>query len=169
MPPTIRRLDRARAVAMLALLLGLAALTACLALPPRALAAPPAPTPRGVIFNLPVTGSSTAGVFSSALASASSTIGGSAAPTSAYRVTVCVTGSNSVVSFQAIGNGATVTMSLNGGTALTAGCVYTFTVGVTGAYTNGGATSRALTYNVSVTTTTTLAYLIVDEVTDGQL
>lgn len=83
----------------------------------------------------------------------------------AYRITVALSGTNSVFNLQVIGastepGGArTVTTAFNGGTALTAGQIYTFTVGA----------DRQWTYNFTCTTTTRVAYLLVDEAVDDGL
>jgi hypothetical protein len=80
--------------------------------------------------------------------------------TGAFRVTVALTGVNSVFNVQVINSAGdyTYTLALNAGTALTAGNLYTFTIGV----------DTNCTYNFTCTTTTTLAYFAVDESTgDG--
>jgi hypothetical protein len=82
--------------------------------------------------------------------------------TGAFRITVAVAAgaTNSVFNVVVIPpSGASYTLALNGGTALTAGNIYTFTVGV----------DVNCTYDFTLTTTTTLAYLLVDESTSDGL
>lgn len=114
-------------------------------------AAPPDPIRRFRLFDTGVTGA--ASIATSSLTTKSTLTSG------AYRVTVALSGTNSVFNLQATSGSTTVTTAFNGGTALTAGNVYTFTVGVDGAY----------TYNFTATTTTRVAYMIVDEVTSDGL
>lgn len=111
------------------------------------------PIRRGRVFDTSVSG--TAAIFTSALTTKSTLTSG------AYRVTVALSSTNSVFNLQVIGastepGGArTVTTAMNGGTALTAGQVYTFVVGVDSRW----------TYNFTCTTSTRVAYLLVDEAT----
>lgn len=139
-------INRAILVALFALAMTIPALF----MPARA--APPDPIRRGRIFDLPVTGA--AAIFSSALTTKSNLTSG------AYRITIGLSGTNSVVNVQVIqaSPAKTYTLALNGGTTCTAGNLYTFTTGVDG----------FCSYNLTCTTSTTIAVLIVDEViSDG--
>jgi hypothetical protein len=82
-------------------------------------------------------------------------------PSVAYRVTVCLSGTNSVLHLEVdpVSTGTTRTFSLNSGVALTAGQVYTFTLGAT----------RSCTYNLQCATGTTIGYLLLEEIRDGAL
>lgn len=78
---------------------------------------------------------------------------------SALRITVALDTTDSVfnVTTTDTANSTTYTLDLNSGTALTAGNLYTFTVGC----------RRDCTYNFQVETGTNIAYLVVDEAPDG--
>lgn len=103
------------------------------------------------ITDLPV--SATAAVMTNSLTPYTS----SAAPNagSLYRVSIAMVGTNSVVSIRVTKTGGTTyEHKLNGGTALTAGVLYTTSfVSATGC-----------TYNVYNTTASTVGYLAIDEV-----
>jgi len=108
------------------------------------------PIPKADLRNLPVTGA--APILTSTVA------GGSVAyPSMAYRVTVYVVGSDSVFNVDYGTDLAPV--ALNSGTALVAGRLYTFTFAATSA--------DAL--NFTLTTSTTLGRLIVEEIRGGVL
>lgn len=107
-------------------------------------------TTRVDLRNLPVTGA--APVLTSSVGA-----GNAASVGVAYRVTVYVVGTNSVFNVDYGTDLAPVAM--NGGTALTAGVLYTFTFAAT--------TNDAL--NFTFTTTTTLGRLIVEEIRGGAL
>ena len=77
--------------------------------------------------------------------------------TCAYRVTIALKTTDSVVELQVIQGGVTVEADLNNGTALTAGRLYTFTFGA----------SSACTYNLHCETATTVGYLLIEEIRDG--
>lgn len=80
----------------------------------------------------------------------------------ACRVTVALT-TGSVFNVRVTNGTTAYTQSLNGGTALTANCLYTFTFGVR-ASTNG---TTALTYSFQVATDSIIQTLFVEEVTGG--
>ncbi len=76
----------------------------------------------------------------------------------ALRITVGLADTDSTLLVRATdSSGSPVNLTLNNGTALTAGNVYTFTVGCHSEW----------TYDFRVGTTTHLAYLVVDEVRDA--
>jgi len=89
--------------------------------------------------------------------------------TSALRLTIALSGTNSVVGLLVTetGSGSTALVSLNDATALTAGNMYGFSVGVSGG--GGSGSPPAFTYNVQTTSTTHVDYLVIDEVKDGDL
>jgi hypothetical protein len=58
-----------------------------------------------------------------------------------------------------VATGTTRTVDLNAGTALTAGNLYTFSFGAT----------SAASFNFQVETSTTISYLLVEEIQDGGL
>lgn len=84
-------------------------------------------------------------------------------PSTALRITIGLSGTNSTVGVKvaaASGTPATTyTLLLNGGTALGAGELYTFTLGVSSTY----------TYQIILTTGSTVAYCLVEEIQDGAL
>lgn len=86
-------------------------------------------------------------------------------PTTALRITVVLESTNAVLNFRATDGTNTVTGALNNGTALTAGQVYTFVVGL--AATKDGTT--ALSYNFRIATNTTIGYMLVEQVTGDAL
>jgi len=139
----------------------LAALFLC-AVPPlvnRATAADPA-IGRVAITELPVTGAA------SILTSSITVHNAPARPATALRITVGLINTNSVFNVEITGaSGSAVTYSLNSGTALTAGSLYTFVIGID----RQDQEDAALSYNFNATTTTTLGYLSVQEVQDGAL
>lgn len=81
---------------------------------------------------------------------------------SALRVTVCLT-TGSVFNVRVTDGTTAYTQSLNGGTALTAACIYTFTFGVR-RYSTGTGTTE-LTYSFQVATDGVIQTLFVEEVT----
>ena len=82
--------------------------------------------------------------------------------TLAYRITLGLTTTNSVVNVEVTGpTGASLNFDLNSGTALTAGNLYTFTFGAKG----GGDYS----YNLQCETTTRVGYLLIEEIRGGEL
>jgi hypothetical protein len=105
------------------------------------------------LFDLPVT--SNADILTSTFTAQRASV--------AYRATIAVSGTNSVVNVEirdADGTPATVyNLDLNSSTALTAGALYTFTF----------SGSDRFTYNVNCETSTTLAYLLIEEIKDGEL
>lgn len=109
------------------------------------------PLRKGVIFDDDF--SSAAAIFSEAISTAKTT--------GALRITVALTGTDSVFNLQVIlaSPAKTYTLALNDGTALVAGRLYTFTVGVDEGY----------TYNFTCTTGTRVAYLLVEESTSDGL
>jgi hypothetical protein len=78
---------------------------------------------------------------------------------SAYRVTIALKTTDSVLELQIVNGGTTVEADLNNGDALTAGKLYTFTFGA----------SRSETFNLHVETATTIGYLLIEEIKDGAL
>lgn len=91
---------------------------------------------------------------------ASPSAGRSRVGTCAYRLTIALKTTDSVVELQIIDSAATtVEADLNGGTALTAGKLYTFTFGGSSTY----------TYNLHCETATTVGYLLLEEIRDGVL
>lgn len=84
---------------------------------------------------------------------------------SAYRITIALASTDSVLNWVVKSGATTVATDLNNGTALTAGRTYTFTVGAARASTAG----EALTFNLRVETGTTITVLVVDRVDDGAL
>lgn len=109
------------------------------------------PVRKVVAYDLDVTGA--AAICTTAL-SVSKTTG-------ALRITVALNTTDSVFNVQVINASPakTYTLKLNSGTALTAGNLYTFTIGVDSGY----------TYNLTCTTTTKIAYLLVEESTSDGL
>jgi hypothetical protein len=93
------------------------------------------------------------------LVSTSFTPAGARSGVAAYRLTIALKTTDSVVEIQIIRGGVTVEADLNGGTALTAGKLYTFTFGA----------STSCTYNLHVETGTTIGYLLIEEIRDGVL
>jgi len=85
---------------------------------------------------------------------------------SALRITVCLS-TGSVFNVRVTDGTNAHTQSLNGGTALTANCLYTFTIGArrysSQPYTAG--TTAELTYNFQVATDSVIETLFVEEVT----
>jgi len=82
------------------------------------------------------------------------------APTVAYRITVALDTTDSVFNVTTVLSGATsFTLALNNGTALTAGRLYTFSMGA----------DRTVTHNFTCTTTTRVAYLLVEEIREDEL
>lgn len=130
----------------------LLALVAVLCLAPLLLADTPADNPNRV-------------VWSTAAASDTDIFGTEAQPepskpSTAYRLSIALVSTDSVVNV-AVTRGVTVqTFSLNAGTALTAGSLYTFTFGAERSDTSG----TALTYNVRCATATTVGYASMQEV-----
>lgn len=131
------------------------AVAMCLTLWPsrNAKAAPPNPIRAGLIFNTAKTQNTN--VFSTSLAPTTSSFRDSAA----FRVTICLVSTNSVVNVQISDGQNTVTPDLNSGTALTAGVLYTFSFAVPEGY----------TLNFQVETSTTIGLLLVEEVTGDAL
>lgn len=86
-------------------------------------------------------------------------------PVLAYRITISVVSTNTVVNWVTTSGATELVEDLNGGTALTAGNIYTFVLG--GARTSTA--SEALSYNMRVETTTTIGRLQVDRIEDGGL
>lgn len=134
----------------------LLALLLCLVALPQIARAAGDPLPERAVDlrNLPVTGA--ASVLTSSLTGGRSPDGSTVNyPSFAYRVTVCVTGTDSVFS---VDFGTDVVASkLNSGTALTADCLYTFTFAAT----------SADSVNFVFATTTTVTRLIVEEIRGG--
>lgn len=81
---------------------------------------------------------------------------------SAIRITVCLT-TGSVLDLYVTNGTTAYTQHLNGGTALTASCIYTFTVGARRYSTQNGSTE--LTYALRVATDSVIQTLLVEEVT----
>lgn len=77
-------------------------------------------------------------------------------PSAAYRLTIALDSTDSVVNVvvSTTGGDGSYVLDLNSGTALSAGNLYTFQWGVT----------ENLRYNLQVETGTTLAYLLLEEV-----
>lgn len=86
-------------------------------------------------------------------------------PSTALRITVVLESTNAVLNFRATDGTDTVVGALNNGTALTAGQVYTFVLGL--AATKDGTT--ALSYNFRIGTNTTIGYMLVEQVTGDAL
>ncbi|MBX3465288.1 MAG: hypothetical protein KF878_00125 [Planctomycetes bacterium] len=80
-------------------------------------------------------------------------------PSAAYRLTIGVSGTASVVNVAITRGGTTVVLALNGGEELEAGKLYTFAFGA----------AQGFTYNFRCSTATTVAYLLVEEIQDGAL
>lgn len=117
--------------------------------------------PAGMVYDLSVSG--VANILTSSLVPEGVA---NRRTTTAYRVTVCLTGTNSVFNLVTEkASGTTYVCDFNNGTALVAGSsnaggnLYTFTFG---AHTDH-------TYNFQLETTTTIVYLLVEEVRDGAL
>lgn len=141
-------------------LMGLALFLAALfALPAGAVRAQETPAQQRVtLFDHPVTGG--ASICTTALTVASSNY-----PSTAMRLTVAIKpGSTDSVCKVVVKRGSVeFALPLNSNTALTAGNLYTFSWGVAEQTRNGG-TDTAITWNVQFGTTTTLAYLDLQEV-----
>ena len=107
--------------------------------------------PKAFVYDLAAT--SNANVLTSSLTTSQGT--------SALRITIGLTGTDSIVELRTIRNSDSVTIDfdLNDGTALTAGRIYTFTVGA----------ANAASFNIQCETTTRVGVLIIDEVQDGSL
>lgn len=93
------------------------------------------------------------------IVSADFTPAGARAGTAAYRVSIALVTTDSIVELQVISGATTVEADLNSGTALTAGKIYTFTFGA----------SSSLLYNIQCETATTIGYLLIEEIRDGAL
>lgn len=137
---------------------------------PRAQAHPPEPRSltRGVIVDDDFTAGSTAGVFSNAITPTTT----SAGRTSALRVTIALVTSDSVVNLLVTKSGKTIVLPLNGGTALTSSTgVHTFTVGIGQAVASDASPPvlTPLTYNLSLSTSTRVGLLVVDEVLSDEM
>lgn len=113
--------------------------------------AAPAAVKRGLITATAV--SSNTNVFASNLPHSTQAV------SSAFRVTVCLSGGDTVLAVRLDTSTTDYTMNLNGGTALTADCLYTFTFAV----------DASLGYNFRVGTDCTIAYLLVEEVVNEAL
>lgn len=86
---------------------------------------------------------------------------------SALRITICL--STSSVLNLAVTDGTTAhAMALNGGTALTANALYTFTVGARRTK-DGTEDGTQLVYNLQVATDSVIEYVMVEGVTGGLL
>lgn len=118
---------------------------------PRVAQAQDRPTTRVDLRNLPVTGAA------AVLSSTDTFVGGEPHASTAWRVTVYVVGTNSVFNVDFGSDLAPVAM--NGGTALTAGCLYTFTFAAT----------KDDTINFTFTTSTTVGRLVVEQIRGGVL
>lgn len=121
------------------------------------------PQRKAVLFDVAASGGSTANVITSSLTPLTLSNG---TRSSCYRITVELSSGDSVFNMRVTraSDSKTITMGLNGGTALTAGNVYTFTVGIT----QSEQTGSALTYNFSATSATRIGFLLVEEVqSDG--
>lgn len=81
--------------------------------------------------------------------------------TLAYRITIGLLETNSVVNVEVTVNSVSKNFDLNSGTALTAGSLYTFTLGAIG----GG----DYTYNLQCETSTRIGYLLIEEIRGGEL
>lgn len=103
------------------------------------------------LHDLPV--SSAANVATASLAPSLETV--------AYRITIALVGTDSVVDVQInpTGTGTTREYRLNSGTELAAGDLYTFTCGAT----------DGATFNLQCETLTTIGYLLVEEILGGEL
>lgn len=87
------------------------------------------PIQQGFLFDLPITGSTTANILTASLAPRDTTSN----PSVAFDMTLGVTGADSVayvVFALADGTKTARALKLNGGTALTADCLYTFSFAV---------------------------------------
>ena len=106
--------------------------------------------PKASLFDVPVT--SNADILTSSLTTSQGT--------SALRITVGIPSgqSNSIVELVVTSGSVSFDLDLNDGTTLTAGRVYTFTVGV----------ANNLSYNFQAETSTRMI-LTIDEVQDGSL
>lgn len=113
--------------------------------------AAPEPSPLGVVFNTAKTANT------NILASSLQPTAGRGSV--AYRITVGLTSTNSIFNLQVSDGTNTLGLDLNNGTTLTAGRLYTFVVGAHSSY----------TYNFQVETSTTVGYLLVEEIRDGAL
>lgn len=113
--------------------------------------AAPAAVKRGLLYDMPV--SDGANVFSDNLTHSVKGV------STAFRITVAVSGTDSTLIVRLDGSQTDYNLVLNNGTALTAGNLYTFTLGV----------EASLGYNIRVGTATTLAYLLIEEVVDEAL
>lgn len=80
-------------------------------------------------------------------------------PAVAYRVTIAVSSTASVANLRVTSGATSINLALNSGVALEPGHLYTFAFGA----------SRTYTYQLQLATTTTLAYLLVEEIRDGAL
>jgi hypothetical protein len=82
-------------------------------------------------------------------------------PAVAFRVTVGIkpAATASVFNLQVNSGATAILQSLNGGAALTVGALYTFTFGASSTY----------TYNFQMATSTTIGYLLVEEIQSGAL
>lgn len=141
------------AIALVALALGLATK----AWPPSVRADTPA-TQRVTLFDMPVTGG--ANVLTSSLTLSQP----GRYPSTAFRFTVLVKPGATDSEFKPVvtAGGVSFAGQLNTTAACVAGSWYTFTIGPSNATTT--ATSQSLTWNVQFGTSTTLAYLDVQEV-----
>jgi hypothetical protein len=81
--------------------------------------------------------------------------------TLAYRITISLLNTNSVVNVEITKNSVSKNFDLNAGTALTAGNLYTFTFGAKG----GG----DYTYNLQCETSTRIGYLLIEEIRGSEL
>jgi hypothetical protein len=81
--------------------------------------------------------------------------------TLAYRITLSLLATDSVVNVEVTKSSVSKNFDLNGGTALTAGCLYTFTFGAKG----GG----AYAYNLQCETGTRIGYLLIEEIRGSEL
>lgn len=121
------------------------------------------PQRKAVLFDVAASGGSTANVITSSLAPLTLSNG---TRSSCYRITVELSSGDSVFNVRVTraSDSKTITMALNSGTALTAGNVYTFVVGIT----QSDQTGSALTFNFSATSATRIGFLLVEEVqSDG--
>jgi len=80
-------------------------------------------------------------------------------PSTAYRVTIGIKTTDSIVNVQISDGSTTAGLDLNDGTALTAGRLYTFTFGASATY----------TYTMQCETACTVGYLLVEEIQSGAL
>ena len=136
----------------LALIFAVSLLVGVFALPTHARAPDPPPTLVLDVRNLPVTGG--AAINTSTIVYVAP---GGRTGSTAYRIKIVVVGTNSVFN---IDHGTDLAPSaFNTGTALTAGCEYTFTTAVTD--------QDAVTF--TLTTSTTIGRLIVERIQGGVL